>query len=134
MRRSASMNRSALGLSFPLIYTNSSVGLYAWPAASTLNMAAGSSISFVRKYMISVLVSEYDEAKHHAHDHDHAHHIPQLLEQLRDESSIVGIKHAPKRRHRGWLTGGCFPRPTAPVFVPRFTKAFMMPLSALKRV
>ena len=34
------------------------VGLYTWPAASTLNVAVASGIPIVRKHMISVLASE----------------------------------------------------------------------------
>ena len=59
MRRSTSMDRSALWLTFPRgIYTNSFVWLYTWPAASTLNMAVDSGIPFALKHMISVLASD----------------------------------------------------------------------------
>ena len=61
-RHSTSMHRSALWLTFPSRHTNSFVWLYTRPAASTLNMAVDSGISFTRKHMISVLTS---------HDHDH---------------------------------------------------------------
>ena len=51
MRRSTSMTcRSALWLTFPPRYTNSVVWWYTWLAASTLNMAVDSGISFARKY------------------------------------------------------------------------------------
>ena len=58
MRRSTSMDRSALWLTFPPRYTNSFVWLYTWPAASTLNMAVDSGIPSVPKRMISVLASD----------------------------------------------------------------------------
>ena len=58
MPRLTSMDRSALWLMLPPRYTNSFVWLYTWPAASTLNMAVDSGIPFVRKHMISVLVSD----------------------------------------------------------------------------
>ena len=58
MRRSISMDRSALWLTFPPRYTNSFIWLYTWPAASTLNVAVDSGIPFARKHMISVLVSD----------------------------------------------------------------------------
>ena len=35
-----------------------------------------------------------DEAKRRAHDHDHAHHFPDLLGRLRDDAGIVSVKHA----------------------------------------
>ena len=58
MRRSTSMDRSVLWLTFPPRYINSLVWLYTWPAASTLNVAVDSGISFARKHMISVLASD----------------------------------------------------------------------------
>ena len=58
MRRSASIDRSALWLTFPPRYTNSFVWFYTWPAASTLNVAVDPGIPFARKYMISVLASD----------------------------------------------------------------------------
>ena len=58
MHRSPSMDRSALRLMFPPRYTNSFIWLYTWPAASTLNMAVDSGISFVCKHMILVLASD----------------------------------------------------------------------------
>ena len=58
MRRSTSMDRSALWLTFPPRYTNTFVWLYTWPAASTLNMAVDSGIPFVGKHIISVLASD----------------------------------------------------------------------------
>ena len=58
MRRSALMNKSALWLTLPSRYTNSSVWLYTWSATSTLNMALNSTISFVHRHMISVLVPD----------------------------------------------------------------------------
>ena len=42
------MDRSALRLTFPPRYTNSFVWLYAWPAASTLNLAVDSGVPFAR--------------------------------------------------------------------------------------
>ena len=57
MRRSASMYKSALWLTFPRRYTNSRVWLYTWPVASTLNMAVDYGIPFAREHMISVLAS-----------------------------------------------------------------------------
>ena len=58
MRRSTSMDRSALWLTFPPRYTNSFVWLCTWPAASTLNVAVNSDIPFARKHIISVLASD----------------------------------------------------------------------------
>ena len=58
MRRSTSMDRSGLWLTFPPTITNSFGWLYTWPAASTLNMAVDSGIPFVRKHIISVLASD----------------------------------------------------------------------------
>ena len=58
MRRSTSMDRLALWLTFPPRYTNSFVWFYTWPAASPLNMAVDSGIPFARKHMISVLASD----------------------------------------------------------------------------
>ena len=58
MRRSTSMDRSALWLTFPPRYINSFVWLYTWPAASTLNVAVDSGIPFAREHMISVLASD----------------------------------------------------------------------------
>ena len=58
MRRLISMDRSTLWRTFPPTYTNSFVWLYTWPAASTLNVVVDSGIPLVRKYMISVLVSD----------------------------------------------------------------------------
>ena len=57
-RRSTSMDRSALWLTFHPRYTNSFAWLYTWPAASTLNVAVDSGIPFARKHMISVLASD----------------------------------------------------------------------------
>ena len=57
MRRSASIDRLALWLTFVPRYTNSFVWLYTWPAASTLNVTVDSGIPFARKHMISVLAS-----------------------------------------------------------------------------
>ena len=57
MRRSTSMDRSVLWLTFPPRY-NSFVWLYTWPAASTLNMAVDSGVPFAHKHMISVLASD----------------------------------------------------------------------------
>ena len=47
IRRSTSMDRSALWLTFPPRYANSFVWLYTWPAASTLNVAVDSGITFI---------------------------------------------------------------------------------------
>ena len=58
VRRSTSMDRSPLWLTFPPRYTNSFDWLYTWPVASTLNVAVDSGIPFARKYMISVLASD----------------------------------------------------------------------------
>ena len=58
LRRSTSIDRSALWLTFPPRYTNSFVWLYTWPAASTLNVTVDSGILFARKHMISVLASD----------------------------------------------------------------------------
>ena len=58
MRRSTSMDRSALWLTSPSRYTNSFVWLYTWPAASTLNVVVDSGIPFARKHMVSVLASD----------------------------------------------------------------------------
>ena len=58
MRRSTSMDRSALWLTFTPRYTNSFVWLYTWPADSTLNVAVVSGIPFARKHMISALASD----------------------------------------------------------------------------
>ena len=66
--------------------------------------------------------------------HDDPYHLPQLLGWLRDDPGIVSVKHAPKRRRQDWLSGSAFPRPPAPFFFLRWTKASMMSLSALKRV
>ena len=44
MRRSTSIDRSALWLMFSPRYTNSFVWLYTWPTASTLNVALDSGI------------------------------------------------------------------------------------------
>ena len=78
-RRSTSIDRSALWLTFPPRYTNSFVGLHTWAAASTLNVAVDSG-----------------EAKRRAHNHDYPHHFPQLLGRLRNDPGIVNVKHAPK--------------------------------------
>ena len=64
MRRSTSMDRSALWLTFPPRYTNSFVWLFTWPAASTLNVAVDSGIPFARKDMVSVLA--YDAVRPNA--------------------------------------------------------------------
>ena len=95
-RRAASMDRSALWLTFPPRYTKSFVWLYTWSAAPTLYMAVDSGFLFVRKYMISVLGFQYGEAKRRAQDHDQAHHLPELLGRLRDDSGIVSVKHTPQ--------------------------------------
>ena len=58
MRRLISMDRLALWLTFPPGCMNSSVWLYIWSAASTLNMAVDSGTCFVRQQMISVLASD----------------------------------------------------------------------------
>ena len=73
MRRSTSMDRSALWLTFPPRYINSFVWLYTWPAASALNVAVNSGTPFARKRMISVLAS--DKAERRAHDHDYPLHL-----------------------------------------------------------
>ena len=58
VRRSTSMYRSALWLTFPPRYRNTFVWLYTWPTASALNMAMDAGIPFARKHMVSVLASD----------------------------------------------------------------------------
>ena len=76
----------------------------------------------------------YDEAKRRTHDQDHAHSFSELLGQLQDDSDIVSIKHAPKRRRQEYFSGGCFHPPPRPCFLFEVHRASMMNLSALKRV
>ena len=45
------------------------------------------------------------------------HHLPWLLRWLRDDSGIVSLSQ--KRRHQGWLSGGCFPPPPHLCFPPQ---------------
>ena len=72
-------------------------------------MAVASGILLVRETHDLSLDLRYGEAKRRAHDHHHAYHIPQLLGRLQDDFDIVSVKHAPKQRRIGWLSGGCFP-------------------------
>ena len=44
---------------------------------------------------------QYGNTKHRLYDHNRAHHLPQLLEELRDDSGIVSVKHVPKQRCQG---------------------------------
>ena len=62
---------------------------------------------------------QFSETKYRGHDHDHAHPLPQLLRRLQDDSGIISVKHASKRRRRDWLSSGCFPPPSHPHFLPQ---------------
>ena len=98
MRRSISIDVSALWLTLPPRYTNSFLRLNTWPAAPTLNMAVDSGILFARNHYLG-LGLRYGEAKRRTHGYDYPHRLPQLLGRLRDDPGIVSLKHALKR-HR----------------------------------
>ena len=91
-------------------YTNSFVWLYTWSGDSTLNMELDSGIPYVYKHMISVLASHMVRPKF-TYTTNHPHHLPQLLGRLRDDSVVVSVKYAPKRRRQDWLSDDCFPPP-----------------------
>ena len=111
MRRSTSMDRPSMWLTFPRGIRNRFVWLCTWSVTSTLNMVVASGIPLVRHDLS--LGPRYGEAKRRAHDHDHAHYLSVLHGRLLNDSGIVSVKHAPKRNHQGWLSGGCShsPRP-----------------------
>ena len=133
MRRSTSMDRSSLWLTFPPRYRHSFVWLYTWPAA---NVAVDSGIPFARKHMISVLAS------------DTGGQTPRTRPRSPPSSSSAAraISRRPRHRQRKACPKATSPGltlrqllpsappPPRPLFFFRCTKAYMMPSSALKGV
>ena len=60
----------------------------------------------------------YDEVKRRAHDHVHAHHLPELLWQILGDSGIIIVQRTSQQSHQGWLSVGCSPSPPRPCSLP----------------
>ena len=127
MRRLTSMDRSALWLTFPPRYENSFVWLYTWPVVSTLNMAVDSGIPFARKHTISVLASD-TVRPNVAHT---TTSTPIIFLNCSGDCETTPASSAQSMPQGGVARADsptvASPRPPAPAFFLRCTKASMMP-------
>ena len=107
MCRSISMDRSVwLWLRFPQVYELVRLVVYGGLLRHPLRALT---------YDLSLSL-RYGEAKRRAHDHDHPHHLPELLCQIPGDSGIIIVQHASQQSQKGWLSVGCSPSDSRPCY------------------
>ena len=116
MCRSTSMDRSvSLWLRFPQVYELVRLVVR---LAGCLYVGYG---GFLRHPLRALtydlsLSLRYGEAKRRAHNHDHPHHLPELLCQIPGDSGIIIVQHASQQSQEGWLSVGCSPSDSRPCY------------------